>query len=292
MALTGTVIRQALASVGALGGQMFTFDQLAADAASALRTAPKLTVPGAAGFLATLAMESAWFRTTQEYTSANTARYDPYRGRTFIQLTFADNYRLFGQWCAQHGLVSDPHIFVTNPASLAAERWAWLGGVFFMEHNGLWRYANAGEFLHLSQGVNGGTGRIGTSFVPYGWAQRKTMYDTFLAHGTDLLPATTPLEDPPMSAAEVKQLSDQIKALQADVDVVKQATTGDIADGGTVVGTPRQMLLRLYRLLNDPITYTIGGKSRTGSLRSLVLNARLDANNAKNGVKQLLDDEK
>ena len=63
--LTGTDIRGALAAVRAVGKQIVGFDDLAAGATDALRQAPVgLTKEGASAFLATCAVESAWFRTT------------------------------------------------------------------------------------------------------------------------------------------------------------------------------------------------------------------------------------
>lgn len=190
MALTGANIRAALAAVGALGGQMTSLDNLAAGANDALRRAPAgLTAAGAAAFLATMAQESAYFRTTTEY-SAGRNRYSPYDGRTFEMLTWESNYRGFGKWCKSIGRVTDSEIFVKNPKALADYRYAWDGGVWFFGHNGLWKYANAGNFLAVSQGVNGGNGTIGTTFIPGGYsAARLPMYNAFHALGTRLLPA-------------------------------------------------------------------------------------------------------
>lgn len=188
--LTGGLIHSALAAMGAVGGQIVSDDALAAGALDALRQAPAgLTAAGAAGFLATCAEESAHFRTTVEYGSGQ--RYAPYIGRTFIQLTWSSNYLGFGQWCKAKGLVSDVNVFVNNPASLSDLKWAWLGPVYYMETHGLWPYANRGDFLGLSQAVNGGNGRIGTSFTPNGWAERQKAYKAFLAAGASLLPGTT-----------------------------------------------------------------------------------------------------
>jgi hypothetical protein len=74
-------------------------------------------------------MESAWFATTQEY--ASTGAYQPYRGRTFIQITWKDNYAAFGKWCLSVGLVTDADYFVENPSKLADLKWAAIGGVWY-----------------------------------------------------------------------------------------------------------------------------------------------------------------
>lgn len=188
MSLSGATVRAALAAVGAVGSQIRSFDELAAGAEDALRQAPAgLTPAGAAAFLATCAVESAWFRTTTEYGSGQ--RYAPFIGRTFVQLTWEGNYRDFGAWCHRRGLVDDPAVFVKNPASLSDFRWAWLGAVFFFEANGIWRWANAGNFMAVSQAVNGGNGRVGTAFVPNHWRERQAMYLVFRAVGDALVPA-------------------------------------------------------------------------------------------------------
>lgn len=188
MTLSGHTLRAALAAVGAVGRQIRSFDELAAGADTAMRQAPPgLTVAGAAAFLATAAVESAWFRTTTEFGSGQ--RYAPYVGRTFVQLTWRANYAGFGRWCHAKGLVGDPAVFANAPASLSDFRWAWLGAVYYFETHGIWRWANAGNFLAVSQAVNGGNGRVGTRFVPNGWVDRTTMYRVFLGAGGDLLPA-------------------------------------------------------------------------------------------------------
>ena len=188
MPLTAAHIQKALSAVGALGGQMKPAAELASGANTALAQAPSgLTKEGAAAFLATMAQESAYFRTTTEYGSAR-KRYDPYRGRTFEQVTWRENYAAFGKWCKAKGLLTDADYFVDNPTRLSDYKWAWLGGVWYFQHANLWRYANAGNFKAVSQGVNGGTGRIGTSFTPNGWVHRLAMYEAFLLAGSALLP--------------------------------------------------------------------------------------------------------
>lgn len=188
---SGTVVRAALAAIGAVGNQITSMDALAAGAADALRQAPAgLTPAGAASFLATMAQESAYFRTTQEY--GTKLSYDPYRGRTFEQITFVGNYRDFGRWCAAKGLLTDPETFVKNPAYLADYRWAWLGGVWYFQSKGLWAYANRGDHYSVSQGVNRGVGAIGSSKAPLHWAERNAMFKAFSAAGPALLPNTAP----------------------------------------------------------------------------------------------------
>lgn len=183
--LSGSDIRNALSAVpGAVGGQMRSFDELAAGANAALAQAPLgLTAEGAAAFLATMAQESAWFRTTEEY--AKNGRYAPYIGRTFQQVTWKDNYRAFGKWLNDKGLLNDTEYFVNNPKALADYKWAWLGGVWYFEYKLLWDEANSGDFLGVQKGVNLGSPK--SPHTPAGWATRKKAYDGFLRVVTEVL---------------------------------------------------------------------------------------------------------
>lgn len=212
----GPTIRTALAAVGAVGGQMRSFDELAAGANDALRQAPPgLTALGAASFLADKAQESAYFRTTAEY--GKNLRYDPYRGRTFQMVTWSENYRNFGRWLASRRLISDPEQFVKNPTSLGDYRWAWLGGVWYFESTNLWGWANAGDHLRVSQAVNGGRGRAGTSFTPNHWSARRKMFDAFRRAGNALLPTGGPAarteEEPDLDPEQNRMLWELYKQL-------------------------------------------------------------------------------
>lgn len=199
MAVTGATVKAALAAVGAVGGQLRSFDELAAGADGALRQAPAgLTAAGAASFLATMAQESAYLRTTTEYGAK--LSYDPYRGRTFEQITFEGNYRDFGRWCAARKLVADPEAFVKNPASLSDYAHAWNGGIWYFAAKGLWAYANRGDHYAVSQGVNRGVGAIGGPKAPLHWKERKAMYDAFLRAGNSLLPSGAPAPPAPAPA--------------------------------------------------------------------------------------------
>lgn len=187
MSLSGDTVRAALSAVSAVGKQMRSFDELAAGANGALVQAPAgLTPDGAASFLATLAQESDYFRTTREYGSGQ--RYAPYIGRGFCQVTWESNYRLFGAWCKARGLVTDGDVFAKNPGSLEDYRWSWLTGVWYFAANNLWGYANRGDHYSVSQGVNRGVGAIGSKKAPLHWDKRKAMFDSFRRAGAALLP--------------------------------------------------------------------------------------------------------
>lgn len=203
MALAAATVQNALRAAGAVGKQIKSWDELAAGANDALSRIPNLTKEGAAAFLASCAQESAYFRTTTEYGTGQ--RYAPFIGRTFIQLTWQENYAAFGSWAKGKGIIGDAQQFVKNPVSLSDYRWAWLGPVFYFEKNNLWKWANPGLFKAVSQAINGGVGRAGTSFIPNGWKERQQMYAAFLAAGSVLVPG--PVQSVSGSAQGLPSLS-------------------------------------------------------------------------------------
>lgn len=194
MALTGAQLKSVLGSVNGVGGQVASFDQLAAGANAAMTTMKVTTVNQAAGFLATMVMESACLRTTTEYGTGQ--RYAPYIGRTFEQITWPDNYAAFGRYVRGLGMVTDPDIFVKNPSALGSLTWAWLGGVWFWTMNrsnwGKWsnlmQVANTGSILLISKAVN--VGNPNSDVTPYGMDSRTTLFNAFKALGTSILPGT------------------------------------------------------------------------------------------------------
>lgn len=189
---------------GAYGNQRATLAVLADGANEALASAPAgLTVQGAAAFLATMSQESGSFRYLEEI--RKNGRYAPYIGRTFEQITWRDNYATFGAWCVSRGLLTDADTFVKTPKSLADIRWAWLGGVWFWQKNGIWAYGNKGDFLATQRAVN--LGNPHSTATPNGIAARRAWYAAWLKIGADLLPTTaTPATPDPeeSNVAKVK----------------------------------------------------------------------------------------
>ena len=133
MSLTGAHIIHALHAAGAGGNLVMSSDKIAAAFNDAMvRYAPGQfdTVDKVAALVSECMMESAYFRTTEEYNKIH-GDYQPYRGRTFIQITWRANYELFGGWCHKLGLVGSADTFVNNAASLADLKWAAIGGVWY-----------------------------------------------------------------------------------------------------------------------------------------------------------------
>jgi len=115
------------------------------------------------GFLSTIAIECA-FKNQKEGTSRYTSRYDPYRGRGFIQLTHLENY----QAASKHfkmDLVKNPEIILQD-AELSAKIscWYWSGG---LGNADIRPYAEKGDWANCRSIVNAGSpGLIGRTTPP------------------------------------------------------------------------------------------------------------------------------
>jgi predicted chitinase len=134
----------------------------------------------AAMFLAQVGHESISLRHKRELGSGQ--RYAPYIGRTFIQITWKENYLGFGRWVG----VGDQ--FVRDPSSLEDDRWAWLGPVWFWTTHNLNRHADSGDVRGATEVINGGLN---------GLADRQARYQRCVNLGDAILPtkAGPPGED-------------------------------------------------------------------------------------------------
>lgn len=183
MGLTESQLREALRGMGALGGQGWDLGVLASGANEAMRQAGITTRKGAAIFVAQCMVESAWFRTTREI-GGSRGRYAPYYGRGFIQVTWEENYRAFGKWASQRGLVSSANYFMKpNEDRLADPRWAWLGAVWYLtkhRHN-LIALANAGDNIKVGRAINRGNAH--SAYAAYGEGERMKAYNLLLKAG-------------------------------------------------------------------------------------------------------------
>lgn len=84
---------------------------------------------------------------------------EQWRGRGPIQLTGKANYRSFGKWCKQRGLVSDELVFVKNPTKVAEPKWGWLAASWYWTQarpqiNSL---CDADDLVAVTKAINGGT---------------------------------------------------------------------------------------------------------------------------------------
>jgi hypothetical protein len=163
-----------LTALGTNSRQIMPLPDLALGATDALAYAHASPV-AAAVWLATLTQESDSFRTTVEYGSGQT--YAPYVGRTFEQITWRGNYSAFGAWAAVQRMIASPSLFTERPWLLGETQWAWLGGVWFFQANGLWPVASTGDFQSVSNAVN--RGQLTNSGYPSGWLARLSAYQTW-----------------------------------------------------------------------------------------------------------------
>jgi len=177
---SSTVRAKVCTGYNAKGERVYTatsLKDLAAMATVALK-GQKLTRHGVAAWVGTMLQESAWLATTVEY-GADKKRYDPYRGRSFEQITWKDNYAAFGVWAKSRGLITDANLFVDHPDELGKLGWAWVGGIWYFSARKLWGYGNSGDFQRVQTAVNMGTAS-GEKY-PAGWDARLSAYRAFLS---------------------------------------------------------------------------------------------------------------
>lgn len=220
---TAAQIRAALASVGGLGGQGWSLDVIAAGADDAMRAAGITTREGAACLVAQCMVESAYFRTTREY-GGSKARYAPYYGRGFIQITWRENYAKFGAWCHDRGLVPSPDWFLSpNEDRLADPKWAWLGAVwYFTTHpHGLVALANKGENVKVGRAINRGDAY--SPLPAYGEDHRIAAYRALLAAGITAPKATA-------AAAATTYTRDDVRRLQRIIGVDADGAWGSLTE--------------------------------------------------------------
>ena len=195
--VTADVIGAALDSVSGRGNQIASLDEIARIFNAAISQAGDGAYDGQPARLAALigqcAQESAWFRTTTEYGTGQ--RYAPYIGRTFIQVTWSDNYQAFGLWCKARGLIDDAAYFVNNPASLSDLKWAALGPIWYFATRGILPYADQRNWTAVGGVINTGS----AAGVPGGNATRlkacQAVYDYLISHpiGEPVMPTATQL---------------------------------------------------------------------------------------------------
>ncbi|WGH20832.1 lysin A, glycosyl hydrolase domain [Gordonia phage Commandaria] len=112
-----------------------------------------------------------------------------FRGRGAIQLTGRANYRAFGQWCKEKGLVDDAEHFAKNPDLVATPKWGFLAAAKYWSTTvrrgkSINQWADEGDILAVSRCVNGWI----DGAYPWGWPGRQSRWKTCLALGEALLP--------------------------------------------------------------------------------------------------------
>ena len=161
-----------------------------------------------AAALAQWVIESGHFKYTEEIASGpeNQERWK-YKGRTWIQITWLDNYRGFGQWCNSIGLVQYPDYFVDYPKKLAEQQWAALGPAYWwaIKYPQINEYADRGDIDNVSKWVNAPAWVDNPNKHANHEKERRDVYNTALSLGDQLLSLTTgapPQEDELSAEAE------------------------------------------------------------------------------------------
>lgn len=145
---------------------------------SGLQASDCTNVRRIAMWLAQVGHESVSFQYTEEIDKSG--RYAPYIGRTWIQITWDYNYREFGEWCYDRGLVRDPDYFLLNPQRLADIEWAGLGASWYWttQRSDMNQLSDKGDVQTVTYRINGGYN---------GLSDRQARYNRALALGDELL---------------------------------------------------------------------------------------------------------
>lgn len=205
--------------------------------AEAMRAAEITNARRAAAWCSQIGHESAGLRYMAEIQTNGPGWSEDrriYRGRGPIQLTWAGNYRKFGQWCAAKGYITDPELFVKQPTLVEQPRWGFLAASWYWLKAGprpgrINEYADGGDILAVSRCVNGWIeGRD-----PVGWADRRTRYLNCMAMGNELLALTTPTQGDDELSAEaerwIKELRDAFLEPTESLSPIRKPGEGKIA---------------------------------------------------------------
>lgn len=159
----------------------------------AMREAGAIDLSSAAMFIAQLGHESVGLSATTEYASGeayegrrdlgNTEPGDGprFKGRGWIQLTGRNNYRNCSTWAHERGIVPTPDYFITHPETLAHDKYAWVGAVWYWTRARpqLPTMATRGDLIGVTRAINGGLNGI---------EDRRARYNRAIQVGENILP--------------------------------------------------------------------------------------------------------
>jgi putative chitinase len=147
-----------------------------------------------AAALAQWVIESGHFVYTEEIADGpeNEERWK-YKGRTWVQLTWLENYSGFSKWCHSLGLVPSPDYFVVRPRELAEQKWAALGPAYWwaVKYPRINEYADRGDIDNVSKWVNAPAWVDNPNRHANGEKERRDAYNRALALGDQLLVLTS-----------------------------------------------------------------------------------------------------
>lgn len=166
----------------------------------ALRRANCTNALRAAHFLAQIGHESAGLRYFREIDPGFYLRGradlghgpgegEQWRGAGPLQLTGKLNFRAFGRWAHNQGLIQDPELFVKQPHLVAGPRWGWLSATWYwtVARPNLNAQADRDDLEAVTRSINGGLN---------GLADRRQRLNRCKQLGTRILP--TPRKEQPV----------------------------------------------------------------------------------------------
>jgi putative chitinase len=172
-----------------------------------------------AAALAQWVIESGHFVYTEEIASGPESEERwKYKGRTWVQLTWLENYRGFSVWCHGLGLVPTPDYFVVRPRELADQKWAALGPAYWwaIKYPRINEYADRGDIDNVSKWVNAPAWVDDPNKHANHEKERRDAYNQALALGDQLLTLTTSVEGDDELSAEaermIRELYDEYKS--------------------------------------------------------------------------------
>lgn len=161
----------------------------------ALRRTGCTTVDRAAMFLAQVGHESVSLQFTEEIASGeayngrtdlgNTQPGDGprYKGHGVIQVTGRANHASLSRWAYELGLVPTPTYFVDHPLELTADKYVWLGAIWYwIAARPMNTYADRRDIVGATRAVNGGLN---------GLDDRQNRWQHCLSLGDAILPSAT-----------------------------------------------------------------------------------------------------
>jgi LysM repeat protein len=305
--LNGTMLGTILDAAGARGGQVASLNELARGANEAMRLGGMNTVNRCAGFLSQTIQESAFLRTTREFGKGQGKDYFPYYGRSFIQVTWRDNYQRFGTWAQGRGLVNRADAFVRNEDLLADMKWAWVGGLWYFTTNHGWgrtlvQICDDGNIKAISNAVN--RGDPFATKDPGGLQTRRQLWEAARALGSGIIPNAAPpaaLAAPvPAGRVHVVQPGDTLSELAArfGTTVTKLQRLNNIPDpnlirvgqvlkipGTGTAGTPGVASPQFYTLVRGDTLSAVARRFGTTVARLVSLNGIADPDRVPAGLR-------
>lgn len=206
-----------------------------------------------AAALAQWVIESGHFVYTEEIASGpETQERWKYKGRTWVQLTWLENYSGFSKWCHSLGLVPTPDYFVQRPRELAEQKWAALGPAYWwaIKYPRINEYADRGDIDNVSKWVNAPAWVDNPNKHANHEAERRAAYNKALSLGDQLLTLTTttpPTQgDDDMSAEDVARLERKLDILVNEWGPTKKGPSRSfMAVDGSPVESPLGFLYNM-----------------------------------------------